>query len=158
MKKLVSIFLALAMILAMSTTVFATESDTYTLTITGATGHVYDIYQIYTGDISQEGDKTVLSNVKYGQNHYPVDGNVGDPVPGDELASLTSAETAVDILDSAVKGTPFVENIRPVNGETFIEISSIPAGYYMIVDVTGADALPDGQTKSPIMLQMIDEA
>jgi len=157
MKKLVSIFLALAMIWAMSTTVFAIESDTYTLTITGATGHVYDIYQIYTGDISQEGDQTVLSNVKYGQNHYPVDGNVGDSVPGDELASLTSAENAVDILDSAVKGTPFMENIRPENGDTFIEISSIPAGYYMIVDVTGADALPDGQTKSPIMLQMIED-
>lgn len=157
MKKLVSILLALAMILAMSTTVFATENGPYTLTITGATGHVYDIYQIYTGDISQEGDKTVLSNVKYGQNHYPVDGNVGDPVPADELDSLTNEETAVDILDSAVKGTPYKNDVAPVNSDSFVEIKNIPAGYYMIVDVTDADELPDGQTKSPIMLQMLED-
>lgn len=157
MKKLVSILLALAMILAMSTTVFAAEDGTYTLTITGATGHVYDIYQIYTGDISQEGDKTVLSNVKYGQNHYPVDGNVGDPVPADELESLTNAETAVDILDSAVIGVPYKNDVAPAANESSIIIPDIPAGYYMIVDVTDADALPDGQTKSPIMLQMLED-
>ena len=155
MKKLVSILLALAMILAVSTTVFATENDTYTLTITGATGHVYDIYQVYTGDISKEGDKTVLSNVKYGQNHYPVNGNVGESVPADELESLTNEETAVDILDSAVKGAPYKNDVTPATNESSIIISNIPAGYYMIVDVTGN--LPDGQTKSPIMLQMLED-
>lgn len=157
MKKCLSILMVIATILTMSVTAFAAENDTYTLTITGATGHMYDIYQVYTGDISQEGDKTVLSNVKYGQNHYPVDGKVGDPVPADELESLTNAETAVDILDSAVKGTPYKENVSPADGDSFIEIVGIPAGYYMIVDVTDAETLPDGQTKSPIMLQMLED-
>ncbi len=155
MKKFLSILMVLAMILAMSTTAFAAENNTYTLTITGATGHVYDIYQIYTGDISQEGDQTVLSNVKYGQNHYPVDGNIGDPVPADELESLTDEKTAVDILDSAVKGDPYKNDVTPATNESSIVISNIPAGYYMIVDVTSN--LTAGQTKSPIMLQMLED-
>lgn len=163
MKKLVSILLALAMIFSLSVTAFADDTTpeeapkTYKLTITGATGHVYDIYQIYTGDISQEGDKTVLSNVKYGLNHYPVNGNVGQPVPTDELETLTDEKTAVDILDSAVKGDPFRNDVAPAESESTIEINNIPAGYYMIVDVTSEDALPDGQTKSPIMLQMLED-
>ena len=77
MKKLFAILLALAMILAMSVTAFA-EEEKFTLTITGAAGHTYDIYQIFTGDVSQEGDKSVLSNVKYGLNHYPADGQTGE--------------------------------------------------------------------------------
>lgn len=157
MKKFLSILMVLAMILAISTTAFAAENSTYTLTITGAAGHVYDIYQIYTGDISQEGDQTVLSNAKFGQNHYPVDGNIGDPVPKDELESLVDEKTAVDILDSGVKGDPYKNDVTPADNESSIIISNIPAGYYMIVDVTDADDLPDGQTKSPIMLQMLED-
>ena len=155
MKKFLSILMVLAMILALSTTAFAAENDTHTLTITGATGHVYDIYQVYTGDISQEGDKTVLSNVKYGLNHYPVDGNIGDAVPADELESLRNAETAVDILDSAIKDNPYKNDVTPATNESTIIISDIPAGYYLIVDVTSN--LPTGQTKSPIMLQMLED-
>jgi len=153
MKKLASIFLTLVMILGLSTNAFA-ANETYTLTISGATGHVYDVYQIYTGDISKEGDKTVLSNVKYGLNHYPVDGNVGTPVPEDELQSLTDAQTAVGILDSAVKGTPIADNVAPVDGASEVVIPGLSAGYYMIVDVT--TNLPEGQTKSPIMLQVLE--
>ena len=154
MKKLVSILLALAMILAMATTAFAEEAETYTLKITGAAGHTYDIYQIYTGDIAQEGDKTVLSNVKYGINHYPINGATGDLVPADELEALVNAADPVAILDSAVKGTPYKNDVTPAEGATEITITDIPAGYYMIVDVS--PELPDGQTKSPIILQVLE--
>ena len=153
MKKLVTIILALAMILAMSIPALA-ANDTYTLTITGTAGHTYDIYQIYTGNISQEDDKTVLSNVKYGANHYPVDGGVGDAVPADELEALVNSNDPTGILDSAVKGTPYKDNVSAAQGESTIVIENLPAGYYMIVDVT--TNLPDGQTKSPIILQVLE--
>lgn len=155
MKKFLTIVMLLAMILSISTVAFAAEENTYTLTITGATGHVYDIYQIYTGDISQEGDKTVLSNAKYGVNHYPINGQIGDPVPTDELVNLTTTQDPVDILDSAVKGDPYKDNVTPADGESQVVIKDLPAGYYMIVDVT--EDLPDGQTKSPIILQVLEE-
>lgn len=154
MKKLVSILLALVMIIAMATTAFAEEAETFTLTIAGAAGHTYDIYQIYTGDIAQEGDKTVLSNVKYGINHYPINGATGDLVPADELEALVNSADPVAILDSAVKGTPYQNDVTPAEGATEIIITGIPAGYYMIVDVS--PELPDGQTKSPIILQVLE--
>ena len=125
MKKLVSIILALAMIGALSTTAFAAEETTYTLTITGATGHTYDVYQIFTGDIAHEGGKTVLSNVKYGLNHYPINGAVGDPVPADELEQLIGATKPADILDSAVKDTPFANDVTPEGDNTSIEIKNL---------------------------------
>ena len=153
MKKAITIILALALIAALSITAFAAP-ETYTLTITGAADHTYDIYQIYTGDIAQEGDKTVLSNVKYGQNHYPVNGAIGDAVPANELEQLVNATKPEDILDSAVKGTPMFNDVTPADGETSIVLNDIPAGYYMIVDVS--TNLPDGQTKSPIILQVLE--
>lgn len=154
MKKLVTILLALALILSLSVTAFADEPETYKLTITSALGHTYDVYQIFTGDIAQEGDKTVLSNVKYGINHYPVNGAPGDAVPAVELDDLVNTTKPADILDSAVKGTPFANDVTPNGNETFIEITDIPAGYYMIVDVS--PSLPDGETKSPIILQVLE--
>ena len=155
MKKFTSLLMALVMMFALSATAFA-EDETFTLTITGAAGHTYDIYQIYTGKVSQEGTETVLSNVKYGKNHYPADGATGDDVPADELESLTSPQVAVDLLKSALNGTPIGNNLTPADGETFIKIEGLPAGYYMIFDVTNEDDLPPEETKSPIMLQVVE--
>ena len=155
MKKLASIFLALVMILGLRINAFA-ANETYTLTITGAAGHTYDIYQIYTGKVSLEGTEAVLSNVKYGANHVPEGGKVGDDVPADELKVLTTPQVAVDILKTALSGTPFGNDLTPADGATFIEID-LPAGYYMIIDVTNEDNLPEEETKSPIMLQVVEK-
>ena len=155
MKKLVSILLALAMILAMSTTVFATENETeiFQLTIAGTLGHTYNVYQIYTGDVSKEGDTLVLSNVKYGKNHYPaVDGATGDPVPEAELNNFVNSEDPANYFRTQIYGTPYAV-VNPDTTETSVTIN-VEAGYYLIVDVT-AD-LPDGQTKSPVLLKVAE--
>ena len=64
MKKFVAILMALIMVLAVSSAALAAE--TFQLTITGIKDHTYKVYQIYTGDVAEEGDTPVLSNVKYG--------------------------------------------------------------------------------------------
>ena len=79
MKQFLSIIMVLAMIFAMSTTAFAAEQETFALTIAGTNGHTYNVYQIYTGNVAEEGGTLVLSNVKYGMNHTPVDGTEGLP-------------------------------------------------------------------------------
>ncbi len=153
MKKVFSILLAVTLLCMMAIPAFAAET-TYTLTITGAAGHTYDVYQIYTGDISVEGTTTVLSNVKYGLNHYPVNGKVGDAVPADELATLTTGQTAIDALLTAVTGTPIKNDVTPAEGETSVVIDGLTPGYYMVVDVS--EDLPEGQTKSTVILQVVD--
>ena len=64
LKKLAALLLAVVMTMAMNMTVFAaddgtttTKSDTYKLTLTGtATGHTYEVYQIFTGDLKADAD------------------------------------------------------------------------------------------------------
>lgn len=62
MKRLVALALSVVMVLAMSVFAFAAE-QTFTITAP-ATTHQYEIYQIFTGDLSG----STLSNVKWGQN------------------------------------------------------------------------------------------
>ena len=73
-KKLASLLMALVMVLGMSVgttvTAFADET-TYSITINNsATGHTYEAYQIFTGDLSEKtenGEITkVLSNIIWG--------------------------------------------------------------------------------------------
>ena len=134
-KKIVSLLLVMAMMFAMTTTAFA--EDAYKLTITGTvTGHQYAVYQIFTGDVSKEGDKLVLANVKYGTNYTPGETKVGDTVPETELKSLTEefAQTVV------VEGTA-IQTVDSTAEETVI--TNLPAGYYLVKDakaVTGTDA------------------
>lgn len=152
MKKFVSILLVLAMIVAMSTTVFAAEEETFTLIINNAAGHTYDIYQIFTGDVAEEDGKAVLSNVKYGKNY----GTEGNPVPETALNELLDKDDPGQFLLETVNDEdPFREGVTPAAGEEEIEIAGIPGGYYMIVDVTANPA--EGQTKSPIILQVLDD-
>ena len=64
MKKIASLVLALIMAFAMTATAFA-EETTYSITINNSTeGHIYEAYQIFTGDL-HEG---VLSNIEWGSS------------------------------------------------------------------------------------------
>ena len=155
MKKIISVFMALAMILSLNTTAFA---ENYTLTINDAAGHKYDIYQIYTGDASGEEDENgagiVLSNVKYGENPYPSTGALGSAVPDTVLKNLQTATDPVSLLKTVMNGDPYMDDVVPEAGATSIELK-IPAGYYMIVD--DSDHLSE-ETKSPVILQVLGDA
>ncbi len=153
MKKFLSILMVLAMILAMSTTTFAAETETFALTIAGTKDHSYNVYQIYTGDVADENGTLVLSNVKYGKNHSPAGGAVGDPVPETELKDFLNSVDPANYFITSVSGEPYALVNKDVN-ENSVTIS-VEAGYYMIMDVT--DDLPDGQTKSPIILKVAEE-
>ncbi|MCD8097214.1 MAG: isopeptide-forming domain-containing fimbrial protein [Lachnospiraceae bacterium] len=84
MKKLVSVLLALVMVLAMTSTAFAVEGETpttYSITITSEkTGHIYEAYQVFTGDLYDG----VLSNVVWGSG-----------VEGEDLLAALKADTTV---------------------------------------------------------------
>lgn len=152
MKKLLSIVMVLAMILAMSTTAFAAQNETFNLTIAGTKDHTYNVYQIYTGDVAEENGTLVLSNVKYGKNHIPAGGNEGDSVPDTELKDFLNSVDPANYFVTSVSGDPVIVNAD--GSENSVTISVEP-GYYMIMDVTAN--LPDGQTKSPIILKVAEE-
>lgn len=69
-KKMLSLVIALAMVMAMGLTAFAEEAPTYTITITkdstDKAAHTYGAYQIFKGDLAEENGKKTLSNSPVG--------------------------------------------------------------------------------------------
>lgn len=131
-KKIMALVLSLAMIFTMSVTVFAeNEAETtgdYTITAP-AGNHTYEIYQIFTGDLSDD----ILSNVKWGQNGT---GTEGEAVSEDILNALNNVVTKTDAEKLAVitqyadlDGTP-----TATIGKDNESSCKVPAGYYLIKD------------------------
>lgn len=135
MKKVMALLLSLVMVLAMSVVAFAGGAATFTITAP-ATTHQYEIYQIFTGDLSG----TTLSNVKWGKNGSGVEGEAVSETVINELTAVNSASDTekLEVIKKYAKLSNPVDTIS--NGATY----SAKAGYYLIKDkegsVTGTDA------------------
>ena len=145
LKKLAALLLAVVMTMAMNMTVFAaddgtttTKSDTYKLTLTGtATGHTYEVYQIFTGDLKADADGSnkVLSNVKWG---------TGVTYTGTKTAAevAESLKTEAD-LTSLLKEDDFKLATAPKTVQSSKDstvIDGLVAGYYLVKDQDGTQA------------------
>ena len=155
MKRIFALALAIVMAMSLATVAFAAEGDkTYSITITAPEGasltnHTYAVYQIFTGELStNEAGKTVLSNVKYGQNY----GTLGEEVPESVLTALAgmSGAAAAEDLNGKKTGTAYA-TLPDGNSWTV----TAPAGYYLIVDTS--TNLPQGETSSAFILQLVED-
>ena len=67
MKKIVSLVLAVIMALAMTTTAFAADNNSYKITVNQNAAdqsvHSYEAYQVFAGDIALVEGNKVLSNI-----------------------------------------------------------------------------------------------
>lgn len=137
LKKAMSVLVSLLMIFTFALPVFA-DSATYTITAP-ATTHQYEIYQIFTGDLSGN----ILSNVKWGRNGTGTVGNAVDSTIITELTDVNSKSDRekLDVVERYAKldSTP-VETIS--NGATY----SAVAGYYLIKDKDGSVSGTDTYT------------
>ncbi len=151
LKKLGSVLLALAVMFVMTSTAFA-DSTKYSLTITDTKeGHTYEVYQIFTGDISGTAPNYVLSNVKYGQNY---DGKqVGTKVPTSELKDITDADNFAQNV--RITGTPIATKSSS-DGNTII--SGLSAGYYLVKDSEAdGNKIPSGDAATRYILQVVGD-
>ncbi len=185
MKKLVSVLLALVMVLAMTSTAFADETPTtYSITITSEkTGHTYQAYQVFSGDLDSTGK--VLSNVVWGSG---VDGDallaalktdttvVGqtDDDPAEDItvkdlfgACDTAADVAKVLSDNNTNSTLSKifaqlasENLTSTVAGTSTEvdkvytISGLTAGYYLVKNQNGS-VTADGDAYTDIILEVV---
>lgn len=135
LKKAMSVLVSLLMIFTFALPAFADSATTYTITAP-ATTHQYEIYQIFTGDLSEG----ILSNVKWGVNGT---GTVGKAVASTIIDKLTAVNSKSDREILNVVEPCANLNSNPVatisNGQTYTAV----AGYYLIKDkdntVSGAD-------------------
>lgn len=142
MKKLASLLLALVMVFALATTAFAADT---TITAPAGSTRTYDVYQIFTGDLSGK----VLSNVKWGKNGT---GTVGEAVPQATLNALA----AVNSLSDTEKLAEISKYVN-LNSEKFGTVRNgspltAPTGYYLIKD---NGPVGDGEAYSLYVVQVV---
>lgn len=147
-KHFMAFFLSLVMIMAMGLTAFAegepTGEKTYKLTLTGtSTGHTYEAYQIFTGDLStNEDNKKVLSNVKWGTGVT----YTGTGIAADVAKALGAGTMTIDQLEDNLTLTKSVTTVTSSKDKT--EIDGLAAGYYLVKDKNGSqDGKSDAYTK-----------
>ena len=149
-KKLMTLVLSIAMVLAMSVTAFAEDAttSTYKITIKNATaGHTYEAYQIFKGDLSGN----ILSNVVW-----------GDGITEDGKVHFGDAAEKAESLKTSEEAAAFAKEIgNPKNSENYLvtdkkiegiykngkyEISGLVAGYYFVKDTTNLNGKDDFNT------------
>lgn len=141
-KKFLSIILTVVMVLAMAAPAFAETPTTYTITInSNVTGHTYEAYQIFTGDLSSDGK--VLSNIKWGTGVSAV----GQQVLGDAVVKAESIKAESDAIAFAKLVEDYLTKVKAETStltDGAYVISGLTPGYYLVKDkddsLTGYDA------------------
>lgn len=158
LKKLAALLLAVVMTMAMNMTVFADDATPatetkYTLTLTGTeTGHTYEAYQIFKGDLND----STLSNVQWGDGVTNTDALLTalktDNTLKATFGSVDSAATVADALAQASKDDDVAREFATVvsgylsttpqvsveSAATSTAITGLSAGYYLVKDEDGS--------------------
>ncbi len=138
---------AMALVL-IPTGALAADATTYTLTLTGTTtGHTYEAYQVFTGDLNG----STLSNVKWGSGVTNTDALIAALKADDTLkatfGSVTDAASVAEALSNAKDDDAVAQEFATVVSQYLsttkttkdsaavkTEISGLSAGYYLVKD------------------------
>ena len=157
-KKLAAVLLSLTMAMLLTIPAFAAEN--YSITIQNdKTGHTYEAYQIFTGDVSSDAQQggnvegPILSNIVWGRGVNGADllaalqeadaEKYGQCADAADVAEALGAENAA-AADAAAFAEIAAEHLTdatgtanaPVDGNYVIE--GLPAGYYLVKDQDGS--------------------
>ncbi len=153
LKSALSAILAVAMALVLvPANALAADSTTYKLTLTGtATGHTYEAYQIFTGDLTTNTDGTkVLSNVQWGSGvTYK-----GTESAADVAKALGDKTMTIEQLEDKLTLTSPAKTVTSSKDSTVID--GLAAGYYLVKDQDGTQTdKSDAYTK--FMVQVVGD-
>lgn len=154
-KKLASLLLAMVMVFSMTMAAYAAEG-THTISVPaaaeGAVAHTYEVYQIFTGKLSEG---SVLSNLVWGLNGT---GTEGEEVEADVLTALENVDkNASDGIKLAT-----IKNYVNLDSEAYATVASgssltdVPAGYYLIKDVDASLAGKD-DAYTTYIVEIVDD-
>ena len=155
MKKVVSLIMALAMVLAIAVPVMA-EGTTYTITINNEDeGHIYEAYQIFKGELHG----SVLSDIEWGdgitddgqaalQNTAGVESAAAVAA---KLENESSAKQFADVVSGYLTSVPTGTSTA---GNDIYTISDLEPGYYLIKDQDGSLAGKD-TTYTEYMIKIV---
>lgn len=137
MKKVMALLLSLVMVLAMSIATFATETTSGFKITAPNNGHTYEVYQIFTGDLSTEDGVQILSNLKWGKNGKG--GTADTAVNADVISALNNVKGQSDTnILAVVANYVNLDKTKVFGTVSNATALNVPAGYYLIKDVDGA--------------------
>lgn len=147
MKKLKLIFATLLSVLFAFTggKAFADDS-TYTLTLDGTTtGHTYEVYQIFAGDVSSDG--TTLSNITWGSGvtSFTFNGSSDAATIAESLDGTTDDSSTAQSFATTAAANLGTATATVSSTTTTTTISGLAAGYYLVKD---ADDSQSGENSS----------
>lgn len=149
-KRVLALLAAFALVLAMAVPAWAEEARaTYTLTINNANG-TYEAYQIFSGDLSVNEDKKVLSNIQWGSG---VDATkMGGESAATVAESLTKSALAESFAESLVSNSKLssVKAIAKAKNETAV-FTGLSAGYYLVKN----SSIDSGKTYTDFILEVV---
>ena len=94
-KRLAGLILAMIMVVSMTITGFAEETNKTTISVGESDNRSYDVYKIFTGDLLDN----VLSNIKWGKNGT---GTEGEAVGSEIIDKLTVVNSSSNVEKLAV--------------------------------------------------------
>lgn len=150
MKKIVSLLLAAVTVVCLAVAVSSAAEGVGTYTITAPdNGLTYEIYQLFTGTVKEDG---TLSNLLWGQNGTDTEGGAVDQSTLNNLESV--ALSASDPEKLAVV-TSYVD-LESTPFQTLSDGQSVqvPGGYYLIKDSRNVQ----GSGESPVTLYLVQVA
>ena len=159
MKKIKLMLTALlALLMTFTGMPVASAATTYTLSLTGTTtGHTYEAYQIFSGDLS--GD--TLSNIQWGSG---VDATAAKAALGEAATKAEAlngksndaadAKAFAQAVSAYLKSTP-TKTVQSASGTT--TFTGLEAGYYLIKDKTASLAGKEGESYTRFILQVVKD-
>lgn len=159
MKKIKLVLTALlALLMTFTGMPVASAATTYTLSLTGTTtGHTYEAYQIFSGDLS--GD--TLSNIQWGSgvDATAVTAALGEAATKAEALNGKSNDAAdakafAQAVSAYLKSTP-TKTVQSASGTT--TFTGLEAGYYLIKDKTASLAGKEGESYTRFILQVVKD-
>ncbi len=147
-KKVVTLFLAFPMVLAMSVTSFAAKGDNHTISVPSSDTHKYDVYQILVGDLSDG----KLSNVEWGSSVNAQDEGKINGKTATEFAKSLEGLSGVDVVSEVDKYFTKGDAKRVGQVDKDHTLRAVE-GYYVMVDVT--DPLTHGNVTDTKALNVI---
>ena len=131
LRKLTCLLLALMMVFALAATASAADT-TYTITITNEkTGHIYEAYQIFAGDLAEKNGDKILSNIVWGSGVT----EAGKTALGNAADKAASLKTETDAKAFAKEVAQYLQNPTvSTAGTGNYTISGLSAGYYLVKD------------------------
>lgn len=157
-KKLLAVALALVLALSLCTVSLAAD-PTYTITINNSvSGHTYEAYQIFSGDVTVDQGNKILTNVDWSSGINgtafltALRADTENTLTGDYSTCTSAADVAKVLGDNKGDAEAFAElaakhlNSTPTGTSTGAgpyTINNLEAGYYLVKDKdnsTGIDA------------------